>query len=231
MAPKAILFDLDNTLTHRALSIDRYAERFLHEFKIEIAEADARQISHLIARIDNGGYLRPESEYSSIREAVGYTLAQELKWTGPVDPKRLIAHWMNHFPSAAVEMPGASAMVQALHRKGIALGVISNGAEHSRRQTLAALPFGETIETMICSETCGIAKPTPGIFHLGAQALGVRPEHCWFVGDHPQNDYLGATAAGMLAVWLSGFHPWPASITPAERSIKTLEGLLDMLAT
>ncbi len=56
MAPKAILFDLDNTLTHRALSIDRYAERFLHEFKTQIAEADIRQISHLIARTDNGGY-------------------------------------------------------------------------------------------------------------------------------------------------------------------------------
>ncbi|WP_327179671.1 HAD family hydrolase [Pseudomonas ogarae] len=134
--------------------------------------------------------LRPKSEYSSIREAVGYTLAQELKWTGPVDPKRLITHWMDHFPSAAVEMPGASAMVQALHRKGIAMGVISNGAEHSRRRTLAALPFGETIETMICSEACCIAKPAPEIFH-----------------------------------------PWPASITPAERSIKTLEGLLEMLTT
>lgn len=229
MAPKAILFDLDNTLTHRALSIDRYAERFLQEFKAEIAGVDPRRLSDLIACTDNGGYLRPESAYSSIREAVGCTLARELKWREPIDPKRLITHWMNHFPNAAVEMPGATAMVQELCRKGIAIGVISNGAEHSRRQTLEALPFGETIETMICSEACGITKPTSEIFHLGARALGVRPEDCWFVGDHPQNDYLGATAAGMLAVWLSGFHPWPASMAPAEHSISTLEELLGML--
>lgn len=231
MGPKAVLFDLDNTLTHRALSIDRYVERFLDAFKGEISGVDPRRISHLIARTDNGGYLRPESEYSSIREAVGYTLAQELKWRGPIDPKRLITHWINHFPSAAVEMPGAGVTVQALRRKGIAIGVISNGAEHSRRQTLKALPFGEAIETMISSEAWGVSKPAPEIFHQGAKALGARPEHCWFVGDHPRNDYLGATAAGMLAVWLSGFHPWPANIAPAERSIETLKELLDMLTT
>lgn len=38
MSPKAVFFDLDNTLTHRALSIARYAEIFYLAFRNQLKE-------------------------------------------------------------------------------------------------------------------------------------------------------------------------------------------------
>jgi len=35
----------------------------------------------------------------------------------------------------------------------------------------------------------------------------VQPEQCLYIGDHPVNDVQGATAAGMHALWMQGFHP------------------------
>lgn len=38
MFPKAVFFDLDNTLTHRALSIARYSEIFHFAFRDHLKE-------------------------------------------------------------------------------------------------------------------------------------------------------------------------------------------------
>lgn len=229
MLPKAILFDLDNTLTHRALSIERYAQRFIADYAHAFRDASLNDTAKLIAAADNGGYLPTQSPYSSIRDAVGHTLAGSLPWDVPMVAEQLIEHWVTHFPSATVPMPGAEALLQELERRGMACGVISNGAEHSRRRTIDALPFRSTIQAMICSEAFGRSKPSPDIFQAGADALGCCPEQCWFVGDHPLNDYLGAKLSGMRAVWLEGFHAWPKDMARAHCSIRSLEELLPLL--
>ncbi|MNE30073.1 hypothetical protein D3C76_864180 [compost metagenome] len=77
MYPRAILFDLDNTLTNRALSILRYAKVFLTDFGHGIKLVALEDIGKLILREGNGGYLSPESKFTSIRQAVGQTLAHE----------------------------------------------------------------------------------------------------------------------------------------------------------
>lgn len=230
MYPRAILFDLDNTLTHRALSIRRYAEQFMAEFGEHIRPATLDDITQLILQEDSGGYLSPQSAFASIREAVGHILASQLPWRVPQAAQVLVEHWVSHFPGAAVQMPGAAALIQVLERRNIKIGIVSNGAEHSRRKTIAALPFAQSVGTVVSSQAFGTAKPAREIFHEAAARLGVLPEHCWFVGDHPLNDYQGAKAAGMYAVWFQGFHQWPAGLAPAQHTIKSLDELPALIA-
>jgi len=47
-----------------------------------------------------------------------------------------------------------------------------------------------------------VAKPHPGIFHAGAQRLGLPPEDCLYVGDLYLVDVVGAQGAGMSSVLL-----------------------------
>ncbi len=57
MLPKAVLFDLDNTLTNRALSIERYVKCFFKDFGL-VVHADSQAIVRLISQVDNGGYVK-----------------------------------------------------------------------------------------------------------------------------------------------------------------------------
>lgn len=225
MQPKAVLFDLDNTLTHRTLSIERYADRFLQDFG-HVVDSHPRRVSQLIGREDNGGYLQPGSPFSSIRQAVGCTLMQELTWRVPPAPHLLSEHWVNHFPGSAVAMPGAESLLNALSSRGIRVAVVSNGADDSRRRTVAALPFASLVEEVFSSQAVGEAKPAAAMFLAAAARLQVVAEDCWYVGDHPVNDYLGAQNAGMHAVWLRGFHQWPQAMAEARVSVSSLEALL-----
>jgi putative hydrolase of the HAD superfamily len=49
------------------------------------------------------------------------------------------------------------------------------------------------------SEEVGCAKPDAGIFLAACRGLGELPADCLFIGDDPQNDLAGATAAGLRA--------------------------------
>ncbi|MDF3199084.1 MULTISPECIES: HAD family hydrolase [Pseudomonas] len=230
MSPQAVLFDLDNTLTHRALSIEQYAQRFLSDYAHALTRSvSIAEVAKLIVTADNGGYLPAGSPYPTIREAVGRTLAESLRWTAPMAMNLLVDHWTTHFAASAVAMPDAEVLLQELGRRGIACGVISNGAERSRRRTIEALPFSNLIQVVISSEAFGYSKPSPEIFKAGAEALGYLPEQCVFVGDHPHNDYQGARSSGMQAVWLKGFHDWPKILLEPTCSIYSLSELLPLL--
>ena len=60
MAIRAVLFDLDNTLTHRDLSIEAYS-RYLHQaYAQSLAHDQVITITAIIKKIDQGGYPQKE---------------------------------------------------------------------------------------------------------------------------------------------------------------------------
>lgn len=209
MIPDAIFFDLDNTLAHRDLGIASYAGRFAQDFAARLVDTDAAAIAALIIARDNGGYGIVGSLFATLREDIVAALATRLNWREPATPAELLDHWIAFFPLHAVEMPGAWAVLDRLAAMGIAIGIVSNGAEASRRELVQRLGFDRRIRTLVSSERAGARKPDIRIFELAARELDVAADRCWFVGDHPVNDIQGARAAGMRAIWLAGFHRWP----------------------
>ena len=228
-APRAVLFDLDNTLVHRARGIAAWAARFGRDFGDRLQAVDVDAIAALAIEQDNGGYLPADAAHGSIQQAVAAILASHLPWAGSIDAQEIRRHWVEQLPGHSVEMPGAAAIVEWLARRGTRIAIVSNGAERTRAATVASLAFRDRIAATISSERAGAKKPDPAIFSFAAGALGVAPDDCWFVGDHPANDIAGAQRAGMAAVWLQGFHRWDLDAPPrrAIASLDELAGLID----
>lgn len=207
MVIRAVLFDLDNTLTHRDLSIEAYS-RYLHQAYAQfLAHDQVTDITAIIKHIDQGGY--PQKQlltHPSIAASVAYALQQQLVWTHTPYVDELTQFWSKHFGACAVPMLGAQALLQQLKQQGFKLGVISNGKHQSRVNILQGLGFLDYFDVVYSSELVGVAKPNAEIFLHTAQALHLAVHECVFVGDHPVNDIHGAQQAGMRAVWLQGFH-------------------------
>lgn len=227
--PKAVLFDLDNTLVHRRHSIDAYADVFVRHYASHLNIDDPALVAELIASQDNGGYLPADSPHPNIRTAVATALRELLPWRNAVDDAEMAAHWLEHFPAQTVEMPGAHTLIKALLERRITIAIISNGTQRSRERTLACLPFAQQVTLLVSSEAAGWRKPDPDIFLHTAHALRVDPDQCIYVGDHPINDVRGAASAGMTPVWLSGFHPWPQDEPPPAFRVDNLAQLLSLL--
>lgn len=207
MTIRAVLFDLDNTLTHRDHSIDVYSQHFVTAYQQYLNHVDVQHIQSIIRSIDQGGYPQKEHlSHPSIAASVGYALQQQLNWNHVPELEELTQFWFQQFGLAAVAMSGAEQLLIELKQQGYQLAVVSNGGHATRLKILQGLGFQHYFDCIISSETAGISKPHPEIFHYSSQQLNLPVENCLFVGDHPVNDIQGATNAGMQALWLEGFH-------------------------
>jgi epoxide hydrolase-like predicted phosphatase len=102
--------------------------------------------------------------------------------------------------------------VQRAHKEGVKTGLISNswGTRRYDRELL-----GQTFDGLVISGEVGIRKPSPEIYTLGAEKIGLAPSQCVFVDDLPFN-LKPAAELGMATVLHSS----------SEETITALEQLL-----
>jgi epoxide hydrolase-like predicted phosphatase len=86
--------------------------------------------------------------------------------------------------------------VRAARRAGIRTGLISNswGVDRYDRALLE-----ELFDGVVISGEVGVRKPAPGIYALGAEAVGLAPADCVYVDDLPGN-LKPARALGMTTL-------------------------------
>jgi epoxide hydrolase-like predicted phosphatase len=86
--------------------------------------------------------------------------------------------------------------VRRAHAAGVRTGLVSNswGTRRYPRELLA-----ELFDALVISGEIGIRKPSPEIYALGAERIGVEPEACVFVDDLPFN-LSPAAELGMATV-------------------------------
>ena len=99
--------------------------------------------------------------------------------------------------------------LEELHSRRLKLGIVTNGDSRGQNTKIDALGIRSYMGTVVVSQAVELEKPDRRIFQLALRELGAEPAETWFVGDHPVNDVLGASAAGMNSVWLKGALAWP----------------------
>jgi putative hydrolase of the HAD superfamily len=106
------------------------------------------------------------------------------------------------------------------------LALVSN-FDHGPTAHLLLARFGLTsyFRAVVVSADVGVLKPAAAIFDTACARLAIDPARCLHVGDSREADVLGATAAGMTAVWIG-----MGDAAPAAGCISDLRDLPDWLA-
>jgi putative hydrolase of the HAD superfamily len=97
--------------------------------------------------------------------------------------------------------PDVLQALQHWHQLGIELGVLSN-FDSRLYSVLQALDLAQFFTSVTISTEVGAAKPDPQIFAIGLNKHQCPAELAWHVGDSLQEDYHGAKASGLRAIWL-----------------------------
>ena len=196
--PKAILFDLDDTLWPVGPVILQ-AEIDLHAWLSEHAPEVARRFSSDALRQRRLALLaaQPElrSDLGALRRA-GLRGAFEEAGADLTLVEAAMACFLaarNRVNLYDDVLPGLEGLQQR-----ILVGSISNG-----NADLEVIGLAHHFKVSLAAGVFGRAKPDPAIFHAACAALGVAPEEAVYVGDDLQLDVLGAQNAGLRAVWLN----------------------------
>ena len=223
VAPRAVLFDLDNTLTARRASVEKFAAIFAEDHRALLHAIDLDDLQRTLVELDQGGYNPRRAEQ----------LCARLPWKSVPSVDLIETHWQRRFADAVVPRSGLRQTLAAVEGVGLTLGVVTNGSVVGQQSKIDCLGIRRHFRSVVVSEAVGCKKPDPLIFQLACREIGVAPHECWFVGDHPANDVLGAEQVGMRAVWISDElmgHRWPSALDEPSDALVCIESLAELRA-
>ena len=195
--PKAILFDLDDTLWPIAPVIVQ-AEITLHAWLQAHAPRVAQQFDIATLRQHRLDLLARQPE---LRIDLGQLRRAGLHHAfgqAGEDVAKVEAAMAHFFAARNAVTPYADVLPGLLHLKQrVLLGSISNG-----NADLAAIGLAAHFRVSLAAADFGSAKPDAAIFHAACTELGVAPHEAVYVGDDLLLDVAGAQRAGLRGVWL-----------------------------
>lgn len=183
-APECVLFDLDGTLLDTEPLYTQAANAVVGRF--------GHVYDWTLKRHTMGGGARSGAQF--VIAQLGLPLSVD-EYLGERDAilRRLFTD--------APPMPGAVALVEALHARGVKLAIATSSERELCELKLARHPFARCFDAIVCADDPGIAaaKPAPDLYLAAAGALGCPPERCLVIEDTP-NGVASGRAAGMHVI-------------------------------
>jgi len=193
--PRAVLFDLDDTL----YPLRRFILSGFHAVSRELAAThglDPRAVFHVLAaRYRSGGR---GQELQAVAQRFGLA---------PAIVPPLVEVIRGHEPS--LRLPRASAHVLRTLRRTVRVGIVTNGFPDLQARKIAALGLEQTVDAVVYATIGGRpGKPHRQPFLDALDRLDTDPRHAVFVGDDEVCDMFGASRLGMRTIHLA---PWSAT--------------------
>ncbi len=211
---KAVLFDLDGTLLDRDASVRRFIDLQYDRFEHFLDSITKKEYIERFLQLDNRGYVWKDKVYQQ--------MIKEFEIIG-ISWEELLQDYISEFKYSCIPFPHLIEMLEELKTRNIAIGMITNGRGQFQMDNIQALGIEKYFDSILVSEWEGMKKPNPNIFLKALQDLEVNPEESLFIGDHPENDVIAATAVGMKGVWKKDKH-WKHATTEY-----TIDDLLEIL--
>ena len=228
--PKAVIFDLDDTLCDYAAARDaRLRRAFTLAPEGDIQSRDAVDLDRMIAesiRMHPHGADHFEELFARFGIADARAARAAADWY-----RKNRFHGLRLFPEVEAvfaSVRGAVSVDEPTADRPI--GIVTNGPTEVQRAKLELLGIDRLVDFVLVSEEFGVAKPDPEIFREALTLAGVGPTEAIFVGDSVEFDMVGAHAAGIPTVWVNRQQrPWTESGLPPTRQIHTLGELPQLL--
>ena len=220
--PRAILFDLDDTLCDTSAS--RF-DRASLVAQLLVSYAAPLLINDIVAQL-----LEPVAEMGWPRGA--RPLVADLGLSESAIGRQAIGLWYFQGCEALLHRnPGVEDAI-ALLSHDFRLGIVTNGDDDIQRHKFELLGLSDYFGGFISSGAAGHQKPEPEIFQVALEALEVQPQETLFIGDHLHSDIRGAQLAGLRSIWFNPEgHSTEDGIVPdgTIRGFSELSGLLGIL--
>ncbi len=219
---KAIIFDLDNTLTDfikmKRLSVEAAASAMIDAGLDMKAERIMRKLFKLY---DQLGW-----EHQTIFQKF---LQEETK---TID-YRILAYAINAYRRVRVGFlepyPHVIATLQKLKEKGITLAIVSDAPKIQAWMRLSAMKIDYFFDTVVTFDDTKQKKPSPKPFEVALKKLRLPPEDCLMVGDMPERDIMGAKKMGMQTCFAKYGHRKGKKIVKADYELNDILDLLKIV--
>ncbi|MBZ4415805.1 HAD family hydrolase [Myxococcus sp. RHSTA-1-4] len=214
MRPRAVFFDLDDTLIDRAGAFARYVEDLILRHPSAFPEARrAGDVAALHAMDGRGSSDRTVFCRRVIDTFPGLGLSPEALWQD----------MSSRLPTFVRPSAGPGALVEDLRRR-VPVAVVSNGSGRVQRAKLERAHLTTLLPEVFLSGEVGAEKPDPRIFRAALACVDREAAEVLHVGDDPERDIAGAARLGMATCWVSHGRAWPSGLPPPTFTVERIVG-------
>ena len=196
MTIKCITFDLDDTLW-ACTPVLRRAEQICYRWL-------AQYYPKITAYYNEKQLFENRLQYMHTHPEQAFNLTQiRLDWLAQLAdefsyPIQMADDAFQVFWLARNEVTLFAGVLESLEQlaTNFSLGTISNG-----NADVNHIGLGKYFDFSVNVSNAGVAKPEPEIFHHAMRLADCKTNEILHIGDHPQQDVLGALNAGLFAIW------------------------------
>jgi putative hydrolase of the HAD superfamily len=237
--PKAILFDLDDTLISAYNRPDRAWHLIAHEFIPDLhpcapAEvAEAITISAAAFWADAERHRVGRLQLLDARATIIAEAFEALAAAGRMPPGSTVIQKMamryNSLRDEQMHLfDGAHHVVDTFRAKGVRLALITNGAAIPQRAKVTRFDLTHRFHHIQIEGEHGFGKPEERAYRHALSALGVEASETWMVGDNLEWEVIAPQRLGIHAIWhdVTGEGLPADSLAVPDRVIRSLPELL-----
>lgn len=217
MKTKAILFDLDDTLSDSKKYI-----RICHTVNANKYIIGIKDDKQKKAIIDDLVWLSTKKEIKKLKDRIKYIEDKySVKITQPIFYRYF---WNRYMKKYFCLYDDAADTLKKLKERGYKIGLVSNSGYQVQYTKLELTDIKKYFDCFSISEEIKLYKPDKEIFFDSLNKLGIKPNEAVYVGDNYEKDIKGAMNASLKPIWYKGNKNNNEGIT----CIDTLSELLEM---
>ena len=209
--PKVIFLDAVGTLFGVKGSVGEVYSKITQKFGVEVSPEELdRAFYNSFKKSEKMAFPGVPLEDIPLKEfewweAVAINTFQEAGvWETFTDFASFFTELYDHFATAEpwFVYPDVIPALEHWQNLGIKLGILSN-FDTRLYPVLEALNLQQFFSSVTISTEVGAAKPEAEIFDFGLAKHDCPADAAWHIGDSFKEDYQGAKAAGLKAIWLN----------------------------
>lgn len=239
--PRAILFDLDDTLLSYGawpLLLREVATNFVAETQPITARELSEHLEPALTKFWADAALSApwrqrvgDGRRHVIREVFAALSTRAPGLTREVADR--VARLFNEAMDEQIKpFPSAEEVIARIRARGIKLALVTNGAAEMQRAKIERFDLGKHFDHIQIEGEAGFGKPDTRAYEHAMQSLGVSSHETWMVGDNLVWEVEAPQRLGIFAVWhdhLGAGLPADAPVKP-DLIVRDLRELLAVLA-
>ncbi|MBW8724958.1 MAG: HAD family hydrolase [Inquilinus limosus] len=239
LLPRAILFDLDETLISAYGRPDAAWLAVTAEFSEDLGPWTSAEIAAAVGAFARGFWADAErhriwrQRIGEARRVIVAGAFDTLTASGrPVPGPDILRRLADRFTAYRDEQmhlfPDAHAVVDGFRARGVRLALVTNGSAEGQRAKIGRFDLAHRFDHIQIEGEHGFGKPEERAYRHALQVLGVDPAETWMVGDNLEWEVAAPQRLGIHAIWVDGpGEGLPAgSMVRPDRIIRTVTELL-----
>jgi len=186
---KAIIWDMDGVIVDSGSYHCRAWQYVFHKRGVEFTEAD---FQHHFGQRNDTIICSAMGEDVSLDVMADIAEAKEAKY------RELVSQNIK-------AQPGAIELIEALGKDGLSMAIGSSAPMENIQLILQSLDIEKCFQAIVYGREVTEGKPSPQVFLLAAEKLGVKPENCIVIEDAVAG-VAGAINAGMKCIAVTTTH-------------------------